>query len=144
MVSQDKVDENQNKQKLIDELDEWQTHGKEEQKQHHDEFNERTNQFKVGDQVWLDKKDPRIITTELKANRVTPFTILKVYPYGTVEVTHSHFDTFKALTARKRSFNSLIHHDHMNASQRAPREGHMVVGHTAVWQTTLAWEKQTT
>ncbi|PPR99259.1 hypothetical protein GOBAR_AA21398 [Gossypium barbadense] len=83
MVSQDKVDESQNKQRpetlsrninelhpsscinngaiherrmlQIDELEEWRTYDKEVQKQHHVESNERTNQFKVGDEVWLDK-----------------------------------------------------------------------------------------
>ncbi|PPS08251.1 hypothetical protein GOBAR_AA12385 [Gossypium barbadense] len=79
----------------IDELDECWTYSKEKQKQHHDKLNERTNQFKVGDRVWLDKKDPQIITTELNANGATHFTVFKVFLYGTVEVTYSHFDTFK-------------------------------------------------
>ncbi|PPD77377.1 hypothetical protein GOBAR_DD25692 [Gossypium barbadense] len=75
----------------IDELDEWRAQVKEksrihdtEPKPHHDEYKDRTNQFKVGDQVLLDKIDPRIVTSELNANGVTPFTVLNVFPYGTV------------------------------------------------------------
>ncbi|PPS00289.1 hypothetical protein GOBAR_AA20379 [Gossypium barbadense] len=68
----------------IDKLDEWRTHVKEkpkahdESKQHHDERKNETKQFKVGDKVLLDEKDPRIATSELNANRVTPFMVLYI------------------------------------------------------------------
>ncbi|PPS02988.1 hypothetical protein GOBAR_AA17670 [Gossypium barbadense] len=80
----------------IDELDEWRTHVNEkpkiydtEPKQSHDEHKDVTNHFKVGDQVLLDEKGPRIATSELNANGVTPFTVLNVFPYGTVEGSFS-------------------------------------------------------
>ncbi|MBA0663375.1 hypothetical protein Goklo_003495 [Gossypium klotzschianum] len=86
----------------IDKLDKWRTHVKEklrihnaEPKQCHDEHKDGMNQFKAGDQVLLDKTDRRIATSKLNANRITPFTILNVFPYGTVEVTHSELGTFK-------------------------------------------------
>ncbi|PPS01245.1 hypothetical protein GOBAR_AA19405 [Gossypium barbadense] len=97
----------------IDELDEWRAHVKEEpkrlnveSKQNHDKYKDETNQFKVGDQVLLDETDPRIITTELNANGATPFTVLKVFSYGTVKVTHSHFSTFKVNSTRLKPYLS--------------------------------------
>ncbi|PPS18521.1 hypothetical protein GOBAR_AA02049 [Gossypium barbadense] len=76
----------------IDELDEWQTHVKEKPKIHdepkrlHDELRDGTSLFKIGDQVLLDKTDARIATSERNANGATPFTLLNIFPYGTVEV----------------------------------------------------------
>ncbi|XP_052490724.1 uncharacterized protein LOC128042989 [Gossypium raimondii] len=95
----------------IDELDEWQTHVKEklrihdaELKRHHVEHVDGTNQFKVGDKVLLDKTDLDIATSELNANGATPFTVLNVFPYGTVEVTHSELDTFKVNSTRLKPY----------------------------------------
>ncbi|PPD70009.1 hypothetical protein GOBAR_DD33110 [Gossypium barbadense] len=86
----------------IDELDEWRTHVRkklkkhdEELMRHHDKHVDGTKQFKVGDKVLLDKTDPRIATSELDANGSNPFTVLNVFLYGTVEVTHFKFGTFK-------------------------------------------------
>ncbi|PPS07040.1 hypothetical protein GOBAR_AA13612 [Gossypium barbadense] len=85
----------------INELDEWRTRDKEkpkvhdESKRHYNERRDETKQFKVGDKVLLDEKDLRIATSELNTNGVTPFTVLNVFPYGTVEVHHSKFGTFK-------------------------------------------------
>ncbi|PPD91062.1 hypothetical protein GOBAR_DD12013 [Gossypium barbadense] len=86
----------------IDELDEWRTHVKEkprihdaEPKLHHDEHVDETNQIKVRDKVLLDKTDPQIAISEFNTNRVTPFRVLNVFPYGTIEVTHFEFGTFK-------------------------------------------------
>ncbi|PPS15333.1 hypothetical protein GOBAR_AA05244 [Gossypium barbadense] len=96
---------------VIEELDKWRTHVKEEpkihkakSKQNHGEHKDEMNQFKVGDRVWLDKKDPRIINMKLNANGATPFTVLNVFPYGTVEVTHSHFGTFKVNSSRLKPY----------------------------------------
>ncbi|PPS18920.1 hypothetical protein GOBAR_AA01659 [Gossypium barbadense] len=83
----------------IEELDKWLTQVKKkprvqrEPKLIHDKPTDETNQFKVGDKVLLDDTDPHITNSEL--NRTIPFTILNVFPYGTVEVTHTDFDTFK-------------------------------------------------
>ncbi|PPS09463.1 hypothetical protein GOBAR_AA11174 [Gossypium barbadense] len=104
----------------IDKLDEWRTHVKEKLKEHDKELERRhnehmnvLNQFKVGDNVLLDKTDPRISISELDANGSNPFTVLNIFPYGTVKVTHSEFDTFKT---RK--------------------------SHTSEWDFTWAWEKR--
>ncbi|PPS13898.1 hypothetical protein GOBAR_AA06679 [Gossypium barbadense] len=51
------------------------------------------NQLKVGDKVLLDATDPRIAT--LEPNEEIPLTVLSIFPYGTVEVIHPKFDTFK-------------------------------------------------
>ncbi|PPS11874.1 hypothetical protein GOBAR_AA08747 [Gossypium barbadense] len=90
----------------IDELDEWRTHVKEKPKVHdeskrrHDEHRDETKQFKVGDKVLLDEKNPRIATLRLNTNRAIPFTVLNVFPYCTVEVNHSQFGTFKQRLGR--------------------------------------------
>ncbi|PPR81889.1 hypothetical protein GOBAR_AA38824 [Gossypium barbadense] len=55
----------------IDELDEWWTHVKEKPRIHDEpkrlypELKDETNQLKIGDQVLLDEKDPRITTTKM-------------------------------------------------------------------------------
>ncbi|PPS19897.1 hypothetical protein GOBAR_AA00656 [Gossypium barbadense] len=59
--------------------------------------------------VLLDKTNPRIATLELNANGTTPFTVLNVFPYGTVEVNHSKFGTFKVnITRLKPSIDNRI------------------------------------
>ncbi|PPR95023.1 hypothetical protein GOBAR_AA25649 [Gossypium barbadense] len=94
----------------IDELDEWRVYVKEKPKAHdeskrrHDECRDEIKQFKVGDKVLLDEKDPRIATSEFNTNRVTPFTVLNVFPYDTIEVYHSKFDTFKVNITRLRLY----------------------------------------
>ncbi|PPS08095.1 hypothetical protein GOBAR_AA12554 [Gossypium barbadense] len=71
----------------INELDEWQTHVKEnlrihdtELKRLHDELKDGTNHFKVGDQVLLDKTDPRIAIAKINTSGETPFKVLNVFP----------------------------------------------------------------
>ncbi|PPS03198.1 hypothetical protein GOBAR_AA17464 [Gossypium barbadense] len=49
----------------------------------------------VGDKLLLDAADPRIATP--KPNGAIPLTILSIFPYGTVEVIHPKFGTFKSL-----------------------------------------------
>ncbi|PPS06991.1 hypothetical protein GOBAR_AA13647 [Gossypium barbadense] len=96
----------------IEELDEWQTHklrAHDKPKPRHDELNILPNQLKIGDKVLLDAADPRIATSE--PNRAIPLMVLSIFPYGTVEVIHPKFDTFK-LIAGMRSVNSSHHHDH--------------------------------
>ncbi|PPD92681.1 hypothetical protein GOBAR_DD10367 [Gossypium barbadense] len=95
----------------IDELDEWRAHVKEKSKKHdkepkrcHDERVNRSNQVKVGDKVLLDKIDPQISHSELESNGSNPFTVLDFFPYSTVEVTHSEFDTFKVNNTRLKPY----------------------------------------
>ncbi|PPR98550.1 hypothetical protein GOBAR_AA22120 [Gossypium barbadense] len=90
----------QEEQRLqIEELDEWRTEVKEkprihdESRQCYDKLKGESNQLKVGDKVLLDEADPRVATSE--RNREIHFTVLNVFLYGTVEVTHSKFSTFK-------------------------------------------------
>ncbi|PPR86032.1 hypothetical protein GOBAR_AA34664 [Gossypium barbadense] len=80
----------------IEELDEWQmhklrTHDKPKQRQN--ELNTFPRQLKVGDKVLLDAADPHIVTTT--PNEEIPLTILSIFPFGTVEVSHSTFGIFK-------------------------------------------------
>ncbi|PPR99260.1 hypothetical protein GOBAR_AA21399 [Gossypium barbadense] len=84
----------------IDELEEWRTYDKEVQKQHHVESNERTNQFKVGDEVWLDKWTLKLPPQN---STLTERLLLRYSKSFHIE-----------LTARKRSFDSVIHRDHEN------------------------------
>ncbi|PPR93745.1 hypothetical protein GOBAR_AA26926 [Gossypium barbadense] len=90
----------------VNELDEWRTPVKEKpkphekSKRHHNEHRDETKQIKVGDKVLLDENNLRIATLEHNTERATPFTILNIFPYGTVEVTHSKFDMFKFLTSK--------------------------------------------
>ncbi|PPS12996.1 hypothetical protein GOBAR_AA07637 [Gossypium barbadense] len=65
-------------------------------KSHHDRLNVSPNQLKVGDKVLLDATDPRITTSE--PNRTILFTVLNIFPYGTIEVTHSKFGIFKVFS----------------------------------------------
>ncbi|PPS18318.1 hypothetical protein GOBAR_AA02264 [Gossypium barbadense] len=48
----------------------------------------------VGDKVLLDATDPRIATFEPDGE--IPLRVLSIFPYGTVEVIHPKFNTFKA------------------------------------------------
>ncbi|PPD95927.1 hypothetical protein GOBAR_DD07045 [Gossypium barbadense] len=95
----------------IDELDEWGMHANEKLKKHneepkrrHDEHVMRTNQFKVGEKVLLNKTDPQISPSELESNGSNSFTVLNIFPYSTVEVTHSEFGPFKVNNTRLRPY----------------------------------------
>ncbi|PPR92680.1 hypothetical protein GOBAR_AA27991 [Gossypium barbadense] len=81
----------------IEELDEWRTyrlrkHNKPKPSQ--DELNTLPNQLKVGDKVLLDTADPRIATSE--PNEEILLTVHSIFSYGTVEIIHPKFSTFKA------------------------------------------------
>ncbi|PPS19211.1 hypothetical protein GOBAR_AA01366 [Gossypium barbadense] len=80
----------------INELDEWRTHKSrtyDKPKLRQNELNTFPHQLKVGDKVLLDAADPHIVTT--KPNEEIPLTVLSILPFGTVEVSHPKFDTFK-------------------------------------------------
>ncbi|PPS03659.1 hypothetical protein GOBAR_AA17002 [Gossypium barbadense] len=70
----------------IEKLDEWRTHKPtthDKPKLPHNKLNTFPNQLKVGDEVLLDVADPHIITT--KSNEEVPLTVLRIFPFGTVE-----------------------------------------------------------
>ncbi|PPS08566.1 hypothetical protein GOBAR_AA12079 [Gossypium barbadense] len=80
----------------IEELDEWRTH----KPRTHDKPELRQNklntfpyQLKVGDKVLLDAADPHIVTTT--PNEEIPLTVLGIFPFGAVEVSHPKFSTSK-------------------------------------------------
>ncbi|PPS06264.1 hypothetical protein GOBAR_AA14386 [Gossypium barbadense] len=67
-----------------------------------DELNVAPNQLKVGDKVLLDAANPRIATSE--PNEEIPLTVLSIFPYGTVEVIHPKFGTFKVNNTRLKPY----------------------------------------
>ncbi|PPR86917.1 hypothetical protein GOBAR_AA33772 [Gossypium barbadense] len=80
----------------IEELDEWREH----KPRTHDKLKLRKNkpdtypnQLQVGDTVLLDAVDPHIVTTT--PNEEIPLTVLSIFPFCTVEVSHPKFETFK-------------------------------------------------
>ncbi|PPR87375.1 hypothetical protein GOBAR_AA33313 [Gossypium barbadense] len=80
----------------VEELDEWWTHKlrtHDKPKLCQNELNTFPNQLKVGDKVLLNAADPHIATT--KQNEEIPLTVLSIFPFGTVEVSHPKFGTFK-------------------------------------------------
>ncbi|PPR92768.1 hypothetical protein GOBAR_AA27903 [Gossypium barbadense] len=80
----------------IEELDEWRAHKPtthDKPKLHQNEPDTSPNQLKVGDKVLLDATNPHIVTTTL--NEEIPLTVLSIFPFGTVEVSHPRFGNFK-------------------------------------------------
>ncbi|PPR81208.1 hypothetical protein GOBAR_AA39506 [Gossypium barbadense] len=59
---------------------------------------ERRLQLKVGDKVLLDAADPHIVITT--PNEEIPLTVLSIFPFGTVEVSHPKFGTLKVFPQR--------------------------------------------
>lgn len=62
-------------------------------KLHQNELDTSPNQLKVGHKVLLDAADPHIVTTT--PNEEIPLMVLSIFPFGTVEVSHPEFGTFK-------------------------------------------------
>ncbi|PPS05784.1 hypothetical protein GOBAR_AA14864 [Gossypium barbadense] len=80
----------------IEELDEWRMHKPRTPDKLNLRLNELItfpNQLKVGDRVLLDAADPYIVATT--SNEEIPLTVLSIFPFGTVEVSHPKFGTFK-------------------------------------------------
>ncbi|PPR92489.1 hypothetical protein GOBAR_AA28184 [Gossypium barbadense] len=80
----------------IEELDEWQTNKLRTPNKlnlRQNKLNPFPNQLKVGDRVLLDATDPHIVATT--SNEEIPLTVLSIFPFGTVEVSHPMFSTFK-------------------------------------------------
>ncbi|PPS04812.1 hypothetical protein GOBAR_AA15850 [Gossypium barbadense] len=72
----------------------------------HDMLVTSPNQIKVGDNVLLDAADPRITT--LESNEEIPLTVLSIFPYGTVEVSHPKFGTFKYTMSSSRGKKTTV------------------------------------
>ncbi|PPR90593.1 hypothetical protein GOBAR_AA30092 [Gossypium barbadense] len=97
---------NHGEQRLrIEELDEWREHKlrtHDKLKLRQNEPDTSPNQLKVGDKVLLDAADPHIITTT--SNEEIPLTVLSIFPFGTVEVSHPKFGTFKVNNTRLKPY----------------------------------------
>ncbi|PPS10574.1 hypothetical protein GOBAR_AA10076 [Gossypium barbadense] len=81
---------------IEEELDEWRAHKPrthDKQKLRQNKPDTSPNQLKVGDKVLLDAAYPHIVTTT--PTEEIPLTVLSIFPFGTVEVSHPKFDTFK-------------------------------------------------
>ncbi|PPS07914.1 hypothetical protein GOBAR_AA12729 [Gossypium barbadense] len=80
----------------IEELDEWRTHKPrtpDKSNLRQNKLNPFPNQLKVRDRVLLDATDPHIVATT--SNEEIPLTVLSFFPFGTIEVSHSKFGSFK-------------------------------------------------
>ncbi|PPS10397.1 hypothetical protein GOBAR_AA10247 [Gossypium barbadense] len=78
------------------ELDEWREHKPrkhDKPKLLQNKPDTSSNQLTVGDKVLLDAVDPHIVTTT--PNEKILLTVLSIFPFGTVEVSHPKFGTFK-------------------------------------------------
>ncbi|PPS10707.1 hypothetical protein GOBAR_AA09936 [Gossypium barbadense] len=60
------------------------------------------NQLKVGGRVLLDVADPHIVATT--PNEEIPLTVLSIFPFGTVEVSHPKFGSFKVNNTRLKPY----------------------------------------
>ncbi|PPS05063.1 hypothetical protein GOBAR_AA15599 [Gossypium barbadense] len=98
----------------IEELDEWRTHKSrtpDKLNLRQNELNTFPNQLKVGDRVLLDAVDPHIVATTL--NEEMPLTVLNIFPFCTVEVSHPKFSTFKIFhrdTANHTGMLKAVYH----------------------------------
>ncbi|PPS10227.1 hypothetical protein GOBAR_AA10418 [Gossypium barbadense] len=80
----------------IEKLDEWRAHKlrtHDKSKLHQNKPDTSPHQLKVGDKVLLDAIHPHIVTTT--PNEEIPLMVLSIFPFGTVEVSHPKFNTFK-------------------------------------------------
>ncbi|PPS16304.1 hypothetical protein GOBAR_AA04286 [Gossypium barbadense] len=125
----------------IEELDKWRIQKPRtpnKLKSSQDELNTSPNQLKVGDTVLLDATDPRITTS--KPNEEIPLTVLSIFPYGTVEVIHPKFETFKVNNTRLKPYTDKVDsrdekwfsHPHSQAHGCALGRAHTTGGDTAV------------
>ncbi|PPS10618.1 hypothetical protein GOBAR_AA10028 [Gossypium barbadense] len=89
----------------IEELDEWWMHKPrihDKSKLCQNEPDTSPNQPKVGNKVLLDAADPHIVTTT--PNEEIPLTVLSIFPFGIVEVSHPRFGTFKVNNTRLKPY----------------------------------------
>ncbi|PPS09306.1 hypothetical protein GOBAR_AA11342 [Gossypium barbadense] len=89
----------------IEELDEWRAHKLRTHDKHklcRNKPDTSPNQLKVGNKVLLDAADPHIVTTT--PNEEIPLTVLSIFPFGTVEVSHPKFGTFKVTNTHLKPY----------------------------------------
>ncbi|PPS18918.1 hypothetical protein GOBAR_AA01657 [Gossypium barbadense] len=94
----------------IEELDEWLTFKPrkyDEPKLRQNDLNASPNQLQVGDKVSLDAADPHIDIA--KPNEEIPLTVLSIFPFGTVKVSHPKFGTFKVNNTCLKPYFDEIH-----------------------------------
>ncbi|PPR86742.1 hypothetical protein GOBAR_AA33950 [Gossypium barbadense] len=83
------------------------------------------NQLKVSDKVLLDAVDPHIVTTT--PNEEIPLTVLIIFPFSTVEVSHPKFGTFKAwgyntwAWEKRMKLDTVVRHGRVNQHARGTR-----------------------
>ncbi|PPR90239.1 hypothetical protein GOBAR_AA30445 [Gossypium barbadense] len=89
----------------IEELDEWRTYKPrtpDKLNLRQNELNTFPNQLKVRDRVLLDAADPHIVTPT--PNEKILLTVLSIFPFSTVEVSHPKFGTFKVNNTRLKPY----------------------------------------
>ncbi|PPS00257.1 hypothetical protein GOBAR_AA20405 [Gossypium barbadense] len=105
----------------FDELDEWRTHKLRthvKQKLCQNELNTFPHQLKVGDKVLLDAANPHIVTTI--PNEEIPLTVLSIFPFSTVVVSHPKFGTFKAWEKRTKP-GTIVRHGRVHPHSQGTR-----------------------
>ncbi|PPS17099.1 hypothetical protein GOBAR_AA03473 [Gossypium barbadense] len=120
--SRDKGHNHEERGLWIEELDEWRAHKPrthDKPKLRQKEFDTSSNQLMVGDKVLLDATDPHIVTTT--PNEEISLTVLSIFPFSTVEVSHPRFSTFKHTWPGTRAC--------LNRAKQGKRHGRVEVGH---------------
>ncbi|PPR85366.1 hypothetical protein GOBAR_AA35325 [Gossypium barbadense] len=122
----------------VEELDEWQTYKPrtpDKPNLRQNKLNPFPNQLKVGDRVLLDATDPHIVTTT--SNKEIPLTVLSIFPFGTVEVSHPKFGTFKVNnTSLKPYFDEInnMNEEYKLLKPPLPFNGEAWTLHTRAWE----------
>ncbi|PPS13538.1 hypothetical protein GOBAR_AA07038 [Gossypium barbadense] len=109
----------------IEELDEWRAHKSrthDKPKLCQNKPDTSLHQLKVGDKVLLDVADPHIVTTTL--NEEIPLIVLSIFPFGTVEVSHPKFSTFKFFSPHEQA-----HGLPKAMAKQGKRHGRVEAGH---------------
>ncbi|PPR93564.1 hypothetical protein GOBAR_AA27107 [Gossypium barbadense] len=87
------------------ELDEWRTHKPrthDKPKLRQNKLDTFPNQLKVSDKVLLNATYPHIFTA--RSDEKIPLRELSIFPFGTVEVSHPKFGTFKVNNTRLKPY----------------------------------------
>jgi len=103
----DKEESHKEQSIRVDNLEEQKTQVKEEPEPHEvkteeppEELVGTSNHFKIGDQVLLDKVDPHITITDLRAKGEILLKVHDIFPHGIVEVSNPIFGNFKVTAPR--------------------------------------------
>ncbi|PPS00325.1 hypothetical protein GOBAR_AA20339 [Gossypium barbadense] len=124
----------------IEELDEWREHKPrthDKPKLHQNNPDTFPNQLKVGDKVLLDIVDLHIVTTT--PNEEIPLMVLSIFPFGTMEVSHPKFVTFKHTRPEtrvclkpwpNRGRDTIVRDDHVEARHDFPKTQSVINPHS--------------